>query len=153
MAKKKSARSTSKALSRKESNEARKALFARRDELLSGAKQEYSSVHTRDKGLMGDSFDIAQEVADESVSRGILATAEEELAQIDAALERIDNGEYGLCSVCGKPIPKPRLKVLPYATMCVKCKSELEGNGSGGRVENFIVGIMDGLDDDEAEDE
>lgn len=42
------------------------------------------------------------------------------LAKIDRALSRIADGRYGLCSVCGKPIEKARLKALPYVDLCIK---------------------------------
>jgi RNA polymerase-binding protein DksA len=42
------------------------------------------------------------------------------LAKIDRALTKIDEGRYGLCSVCGKPIEKARLKALPYVDLCIK---------------------------------
>jgi DnaK suppressor protein len=42
------------------------------------------------------------------------------LAKIDRALSRIDEGRYGLCAVCGKPIEKARLKALPYVDLCIK---------------------------------
>jgi RNA polymerase-binding protein DksA len=48
------------------------------------------------------------------------------LNQIDNALARIENGTYGICEVCEKPIGKERLDIIPYATMCVKCKSQKE---------------------------
>ena len=43
--------------------------------------------------------------------------------EIDRALAKIDIGTYGLCEQCGQPIPRPRLKALPYAALCVSCKS------------------------------
>ncbi|MDQ6911106.1 MAG: TraR/DksA C4-type zinc finger protein [Actinomycetota bacterium] len=43
--------------------------------------------------------------------------------EIDHALAKIDVGTYGICEQCGQPIPKARLKALPYATLCVACKS------------------------------
>ena len=43
--------------------------------------------------------------------------------EIDRALAKIDIGTYGLCEQCGQPIPRPRLKALPYAALCVACKS------------------------------
>lgn len=46
--------------------------------------------------------------------------------KIDRALGKIQNGTYGLCDRCGKPIEKARLKALPYATLCVKDKQEEE---------------------------
>jgi DnaK suppressor protein len=42
------------------------------------------------------------------------------LAKIERALERIDEGTYGLCSRCGRPIEKARLKALPYVDLCIK---------------------------------
>lgn len=43
--------------------------------------------------------------------------------EIDAAITRIENGRYGACERCGQPIPKLRLRALPYARLCVACKS------------------------------
>jgi len=43
--------------------------------------------------------------------------------EIDAALARIADGTYGSCDRCHQPIPKARLKALPYARLCVACKS------------------------------
>jgi DnaK suppressor protein len=42
------------------------------------------------------------------------------LQKIDRALARMDEGTYGICSRCGKPIEKARLKALPYADLCIK---------------------------------
>ena len=44
------------------------------------------------------------------------------LAEIDAALERIDAGTYGTCASCGREIPPERLEALPHATLCIDCK-------------------------------
>ncbi|MCL4313458.1 MAG: TraR/DksA C4-type zinc finger protein [Actinobacteria bacterium] len=55
-----------------------------------------------------------------------LALSEQALAavaEIDHALAKIDQGTYGKCEQCGQPIPKARLKALPYARLCVPCKS------------------------------
>jgi RNA polymerase-binding transcription factor DksA len=50
------------------------------------------------------------------------AQARQQVDEIDAALERIDNGTYGLCRVSGKPIPKERLQAIPWATERVEYK-------------------------------
>ncbi len=42
------------------------------------------------------------------------------LGKIDRALGRMDDGTYGICSRCGKPIERARLKALPYADLCIK---------------------------------
>ena len=51
------------------------------------------------------------------------AQARAAVEEIDRALAKIDAGSYGTCEQCGQAIPKARLKALPYATLCVACKS------------------------------
>jgi len=48
------------------------------------------------------------------------------LAQVHDALSKIDEGTYGLCDRCEKPISEGRLEALPYATLCIECQSRLE---------------------------
>jgi DnaK suppressor protein len=51
------------------------------------------------------------------------AQAQAAVEEIDKALAKIADGTYGYCEQCGQPIPKARLKALPYAALCVACKS------------------------------
>ena len=51
------------------------------------------------------------------------AQALEAVAEIDAALEKIASGKYGICENCGQLIAKARLEALPYARLCIACKS------------------------------
>lgn len=53
----------------------------------------------------------------------VAAQAQGRIAEIDAALARIDNGAYGVCESCHGPIPEARLEAVPEATRCVSCKS------------------------------
>jgi DnaK suppressor protein len=46
------------------------------------------------------------------------------LHKVEWALERVADGSYGFCEVCGVEIPMARLEVLPYATMCVTCAAK-----------------------------
>ena len=66
----------------------------------------------------GDTVNVERE-RDLALSAQALA----EVAAIDRALEKIHDGTYGVCEKCGDPIPKERLKALPHAALCVKCKS------------------------------
>ena len=50
----------------------------------------------------------------------------EVLAQIDAALKRIDDGTYGTCTNCGREIPEQRLEAYPWASLCIDCKRQSE---------------------------
>ena len=46
--------------------------------------------------------------------------------KVKEALDRIDNGTFGICESCGKPISEKRLMVRPVTTLCIECKTELE---------------------------
>ncbi len=60
-----------------------------------------------------------QEMAQETARR-----RQNQLAMIEGALRRIENGEYGVCSVCGEEIDKRRLTVNPATTRCLSCVEE-----------------------------
>jgi DnaK suppressor protein len=66
----------------------------------------------------GGTLNVERE-RDLALSAQALSAVEE----IDRALAKLDAGTYGTCEGCGQPIPKARLKALPYATLCVGCKS------------------------------
>lgn len=70
------------------------------------------------------------ETATVTLDREIDYTLEENstrmLAAIDAALRRIDDGRYGTCTSCGRPIAEERLEAFPWASLCIECKRETE---------------------------
>jgi RNA polymerase-binding transcription factor DksA len=70
--------------------------------------------------------DVGGRSFDEEVTLGLLHNEEQLLEEINAALSRIDRGEYGLCAGCRHPIHKERLRVLPYARYCVACTKARE---------------------------
>ncbi len=53
------------------------------------------------------------------------------LKQIDQALERVEEGSYGLCEDCGEKIDHRRLKILPFSPYCVSCQTRMEKESSG----------------------
>ncbi|MBL7039391.1 MAG: TraR/DksA C4-type zinc finger protein [Pirellulaceae bacterium] len=53
----------------------------------------------------------------------LLSTKDRTLDQIERALERMEDGFYGVCDQCGTRIPKTRLKAIPYTSRCVRCAS------------------------------
>ena len=48
------------------------------------------------------------------------------LAEVDAALARLDDGTFGSCTTCGHPIPAERVEIMPAAGLCVRCQHERE---------------------------
>jgi DnaK suppressor protein len=71
----------------------------------------------------GDVMDLAKSLVDAETHASLIERAERQLAEIDYALIRLDDGEYGVCLDCGEEIPFERLKVIPSALYCVGCQS------------------------------
>ena len=73
-----------------------------------------------------DLADIAAEDIDRKNLETLSAQDIRRLRKIDSALSRMENGRYGVCARCNKKIPKQRLEAIPYAVMCIECKSSDE---------------------------
>ena len=63
---------------------------------------------------------------DQELTLSLLGSEKEALDQIEAAIERIEDGSCGHCETCGEKIPKSRLEAIPYAALCVRCASQRE---------------------------
>jgi len=62
----------------------------------------------------------------DEVLDGLDAEGQREIVGLRAALNRLDRGTYGICTICGKPIAPARLEALPYAVQCVACAARAE---------------------------
>jgi DnaK suppressor protein len=78
------------------------------------------------EGLASTTDDAADSSAD--VAEALKRAAEHALAQIDRALEHLENGGYGRCLVCGRPIARARLEVIPAAVLCVACQRRADAD-------------------------
>ena len=74
----------------------------------------------------GDIYDQASSERDRELGLLLGDRDREKLRSIDEALLKIEEGEYGICDECEEDIPIGRLKVVPFAHYCVKCKAEIE---------------------------
>jgi RNA polymerase-binding protein DksA len=63
--------------------------------------------------------DMASATFDRELDEGIEEGVQDTLRRIDAALKRIEEGTYGICEICGKPIGEERLRAIPWATLCI----------------------------------
>jgi RNA polymerase-binding protein DksA len=73
-----------------------------------------------------DLVDSASDDIDRKMLEAIGVQDMKRLKLIDSALTRIQQGKYGLCIRCGKRIPQDRLEAIPYALMCIDCKTSEE---------------------------
>ena len=101
---------------------------------LAESQEESTGELTNFDQHLGDhATDTFEREKDRSISEGIDA----KLSEIDAALERIDRGEYGVCEVCGRKIADERLEAVPATRFCREHAdtSSAVGAGNGGGVE------------------
>jgi DnaK suppressor protein len=74
----------------------------------------------------GDIYDQASSERDRELGLLLGDREREKLRNIDEALLKVEEGEYGVCEECEEEIPLGRLKVMPFARYCVKCKADIE---------------------------
>ncbi|MGI6036014.1 MAG: TraR/DksA C4-type zinc finger protein [Limnochordia bacterium] len=81
--------------------------------------QELSSYDQHSTDLGSETFERSKDV-------GLRDNARLELAMVHEAMERLDDGTYGICEGCGKPIDLDRLRAMPASTTCIRCKELAE---------------------------
>ena len=106
----------------------RELLLSKRDNLvgdlrsmesqaLHGSGQDSSANHMADFG--SDNYE-------QEFTLGLIENDEQVVNEINDALARIDNGQYGLCQECGQEVPIPRLEAIPWTNFCVRCQEQNE---------------------------
>ena len=76
-----------------------------------------------------DDGDYAAASMDSGRDYQIYLNQKQELAEIEEALKRIEEGTYGICEMCDEPIQEERLKIKPYAKYCIICREIIEKEG------------------------
>jgi len=113
----------------------RARLEGERKRLTEEMKQLKSTMHPADERREGSPFGKREEEATESYELERRLTLEksirEQLASVEHALKKFEDGTYGLCDNCGKPIPPERLEALPQATLCLDCKARQAKDAQG----------------------
>jgi DnaK suppressor protein len=101
----------------------RAALLDKRAEVLSHLGAKFDTIARM--GRIAEE-DQAQLSHDEHVSLSLNHLDYEELRLVDAALDRLETGDYGICQRCDKAIPARRLNVIPWAEYCVPCQEVID---------------------------
>ncbi len=112
-------------------DELRSVLAQKRAELLSRIEQFGASPTEMSNLNFGKRIGDGTTYAVERMTGAYQArTLYETVKEIDQALARLDAGTYGLCEVCGEPIPDERLRAIPWAALCVPCSGRRVRAGS-----------------------
>jgi DnaK suppressor protein len=102
----------------------RQKLIEQKNELLQEA--EYAMNALPEQTVFPDLGDQASAETDRNFMLRLKGREQRLLNKIEEAIERIDEGRYGICEACGEPIRTPRLEARPVTTLCIECKTEQE---------------------------
>ena len=113
----------------------RSRLKSEQERLNEELEQLVASAQPRDERREGSPFGKREEEATESFELekrlALEKSIREQLAGIEHALHKFEEGTYGLCDNCGKAIDPARLEALPQANMCLNCKALQAKNAKG----------------------
>ena len=113
-------------------HDARERLVARRDEIRAeldrmATEMQWLGEDQCDEGGLGNHIgDDGSNVSEAERISTISDDLEDVLVQVNAALQRIDQGTYGKCQRCGKQIAPERLEAFPYVMYCIDCQAAIE---------------------------
>ncbi|HYF47795.1 MAG TPA: TraR/DksA C4-type zinc finger protein [Planctomycetota bacterium] len=115
-------------------------------ELRKDIDHEVRGASDRDLAHINDTSDMASDAAEGDLSLRIAESETVEAGEIERAIEKIDNGTYGTCEMCNKPINADRLQFLPFATHCIKCQelAEIRKREEGDELDDLAEGSDDG---------
>jgi DnaK suppressor protein len=75
-----------------------------------------------DQMTYGSQAAAASQVFEQQRDLALRDRNEQHLAQVEAALARLDAGAYGTCTTCGRPVAAERLEAIPWAALCIDCQ-------------------------------
>ena len=115
----------------------RSRLESEQKRLIEELEQLRANIRPAEERREGSPFGKREEEATEAAELEKRLVSEKRilalLAEVEHALHKFENGTYGLCDVCSKPIDPARLEALPQANLCLSCKS-LQAKNAKGKV-------------------
>ena len=82
--------------------------------------------HSRTTSMPTNMAELGSDNADQELTLSLLGSEKDALNQVEAAIQRIEEGSYGRCEECSGKIPESRLAAIPYTAQCVRCASKRE---------------------------
>ena len=124
----------SKKMTKSDARSYKKLLLAKREEIVGDISHiAEETLKKSQKDASGDNSgyafhmaDVATDTYDREFTLGLASKERLVLQEINNALHKIEEGKFGLCEECKRPITKVRLKAVPYATLCLRCQKKKE---------------------------
>jgi len=121
-------------MTKKEKEYFKKLIIKQREEILEEIKRiSEDTLRKSQKDATGDisgytyhMADVATDTYDREFSLGLATDEHKIIYELNDALKRLEEDTYGICENCKNPIPKTRLKAIPYARLCIKCQQAKE---------------------------
>jgi RNA polymerase-binding transcription factor DksA len=118
---------------------------------MSGVARD--TLRARAEGSEASAFgmhqaDAGSDAYDRDFALSLLSQEQDALYEIDEALKRIEQGTYGICELCNKPILHARLEAIPFARFTVDCQSQIEKQRKQSRSRQPVTSLF-GLTDEE----
>lgn len=123
-------------------------LRKRRTALLRSVNDELQDMQTAEPFDVRDPIDAAVDDEFRSLATNLAELESRELERIEHAMQRLDDGTYGICEQCQRTIPLARLRVIPHASTCVKCASSKETHDNSNHFHQRWSHVTDFADDD-----
>src|SRR6201996_8338786 len=111
------------------------------------------TLRSRAEGSEASAFgmhqaDAGSDAYDRDFALSLLSQEQDALYEIEEALKRVETGEYGVCEMSGKQIPRARLEAIPFARFTVECQSQLEKQSKAARMRPSVTSLF-GLTEEE----
>ncbi|MCM8816121.1 MAG: TraR/DksA C4-type zinc finger protein [Candidatus Omnitrophica bacterium] len=105
------------------------ALLKEKERILKSITQLEQNTQQSSRGNISEGAGVPTHIADfgtdafeKDLDLNLTSSELELLQKIEESLKKIDEKKYGICDSCKKPIPKARLRAVPYAKFCIKCQ-------------------------------
>ena len=105
-------------------------LERRREELTERRERLARHTRHREEPLSADFAEQAVELENGETLVALDREVHAELREIERALRRLEDGSFGACTGCGEPVGEPRLRAVPYASLCIACATKDAAPGS-----------------------
>ena len=116
-------------MKKKDLKEAKEKLLQMRREVMNEVQENYAASREIGQSNLPDLADMSSNAYHREMLLNLSDAQHRKLQDIEAALERMENDEYGTCVGCGDEIAPRRMEVRPFSRYCIDCKTDIEKFG------------------------